>query len=74
MLIRFKQYLHDEWEEGLPGALEPLKALADFEAIRDQLGRPFYEVSVDTQVNTDTGEVLATHFCGVELVTPKKLN
>jgi hypothetical protein len=71
-IISFKQYLHDEWEEGAYQIVDQTGyQLTETEA--DKLGRPFYQVSVTCEVDTDAGTVTATEFNGVPLSRPVRL-
>lgn len=68
----YKEYLHDEWEE-IEWQFE-YQGLTFSEEVREKMSRPFYEVCVTTEIDDVTGEVWVTHFDGVALVSPKKMN
>lgn len=68
----YKEYLHDQWEE-IEWYFQD-QGLTISEDVRSKMGRPFYEVCVTTEIDDVTGEVWVTHFDGVELVSPKKMN
>lgn len=71
--VQFKEYLHDEWEEAQEIIFEAQGIDLDDEFVAN-LGRPFYEVQVLCELDTETGEMWATHFEGVELTKPVKLH
>jgi len=70
MRIPFTEYLHDEWEEGLPDELvdklnehRATTGLAplthdEMYALSDTAGRPFYEISIPCEYDTETGQVI----------------
>jgi len=68
----FKQYLHDEWEER-GGTIRDQTGYQLTEEEMDRLGRPFYEVCVECEIDTDAGTVTALSFEGVPLSSPKRL-
>lgn len=62
MIVPFKEYLHEEWEEGMPDNLiSQLRKVGlteeQIEELDQKAGRPFYEVTLDCTIDTDTGEV-----------------
>lgn len=68
----YKEYLHDDWEDEEEFFND--QGLVFTEEVKEKMGRPFYEVCVTTEIDDVTGEVWVTHFDGVELVSPKKMN
>lgn len=69
MKVPFTQYLHDEWEEGPPRdiieavnkdrvsrGLQPLTRQEEWE-LGDKAGRPFYEIGLRCEFDTETGRV-----------------
>lgn len=62
MKYQFKHYLHDSEDDfawHLQNAIPELKELpdGDFAALMQKIGRPFYEVTLECELDTETGEV-----------------
>lgn len=42
--------------------------------LSDGIGKPLYEVKLDCTFDADNGDIHVTHFNGVELLEPSKVN
>ena len=76
-ILHLKEYFHEEWEDSYnireAMMLEGIVDENEQDVILENAGRPFYEVSVDFTLDTDTGVVHVTHFQGEPLVMPKRM-
>jgi hypothetical protein len=62
VIVPFKQYMHDEWEELPEGGGSITDALQEAgveitQELRQKMGRPFYEIRLNCTLDTETGEV-----------------
>lgn len=56
MKVPFKHYLHDDGEDHY-WQLKEATGMHLSPELLDKIGRPFYEVTLDCELDTETGEV-----------------
>lgn len=56
MIVRFTHYMHDTEYESTRESLRDAGVELD-EELQQKMGRPFYEVKLDCELNTETGAV-----------------
>ncbi len=62
MKVKFNEWLHEEWEEGMPMNLQEALESAgipreEWGPLEQKAGRPFYEVTMECEIDTETGKV-----------------
>ncbi len=62
MKIKFNEWLHEDWEEGLPKNVRDSLERAgvpseEWGPLEVKMDRPFYEVTMECELDTETGKV-----------------